>query len=126
MKSPKIMQKNEDARSCSLILADAPARFTSPRCSPDCPVSRMTPLACAFRLVQMLNFCSAILMSSIGSLVLPPSGVYYPGISHISKEPPWFSAGQDRCILDNIHIVHSLQTILRAFSIPHTFILAGS
>ncbi|MEN6443587.1 MAG: hypothetical protein ABFC71_07540 [Methanoregula sp.] len=32
--------------SCSLILADAPARFTSPRCFPECPVGRMTPLAC--------------------------------------------------------------------------------
>ena len=35
-----------DARSCSLVLADAPARFTSPRCFLEFHVGRMTPLAC--------------------------------------------------------------------------------
>ena len=35
-----------DARSCSLVLADAPARFTSPRCFLEFSVGMMTPLAC--------------------------------------------------------------------------------
>jgi hypothetical protein len=40
------MKKMVDARSCSLVLAEAPARFTSPRCFPEFPVGTMTPLAC--------------------------------------------------------------------------------
>ena len=63
-------------------------------------------------------------MSSIESLVRRLSGAHYRCISSISHELPVLSVGRDCCILNSIGSFHSLLTVVRAFSISRTFILA--
>lgn len=67
-----------------------------------------------------------ILMSSIESLVRRLSGAHYRCISSISHELPVLSVGRDCCILNSVGSFHSLLTVVRALSIPHTFIQAGT
>jgi len=55
-----------DARSCSLVLADAPAHFTSPRCFPEFPIGRRRPwLIASLRRQQLLGPAPRIILKLI-------------------------------------------------------------